>query len=182
MVWFWSFNRLDVYIYDYLVKRKLHSSAKAFQAEARVSADPAGKTFWTFAKENKFNVYYGFQLVSFYTVRCLMVFRVYMYFSNWCTWWLSLWMVVRLLGRIYCQDKWEALRGSCIIHWGGFTVFFNQPFNFVFLLSGGGGCDCESFWHSASNPLFSYPLYLARDIIISVWKKSRRSLLLINSF
>ncbi|KAB1209193.1 Transcriptional corepressor LEUNIG [Morella rubra] len=32
---------LDVYIYDYLVKRKLHSSAKAFQAEARVSADPA---------------------------------------------------------------------------------------------------------------------------------------------
>ncbi|XP_019057600.1 PREDICTED: transcriptional corepressor LEUNIG-like [Tarenaya hassleriana] len=31
---------LDVYIYDYLVKRKLHASAKAFQAEGKVSTDP----------------------------------------------------------------------------------------------------------------------------------------------
>ncbi|KAG2718602.1 hypothetical protein I3760_03G227700 [Carya illinoinensis] len=31
---------LDVYIYDYLMKRKLHASAKAFQAEGKVSADP----------------------------------------------------------------------------------------------------------------------------------------------
>ncbi|CAN1331369.1 Transcriptional corepressor LEUNIG, partial [Linum perenne] len=32
--------RLDVYIYDYLVKRKLDASAKAFQAEGKVSTDP----------------------------------------------------------------------------------------------------------------------------------------------
>ncbi|KAH7572338.1 hypothetical protein JRO89_XS04G0240000 [Xanthoceras sorbifolium] len=31
---------LDVYIYDYLIKRKLHASAKAFQAEGKVSTDP----------------------------------------------------------------------------------------------------------------------------------------------
>ncbi|GKV00765.1 hypothetical protein SLEP1_g13401 [Rubroshorea leprosula] len=31
---------LDVYIYDYLIKRKLHASAKAFQSEAKVSTDP----------------------------------------------------------------------------------------------------------------------------------------------
>ncbi|XP_041007559.1 transcriptional corepressor LEUNIG-like isoform X1 [Juglans microcarpa x Juglans regia] len=31
---------LDVYIYDYLMKRNLHASAKAFQAEGKVSVDP----------------------------------------------------------------------------------------------------------------------------------------------
>ncbi|KAM1046797.1 hypothetical protein EV1_025997 [Malus domestica] len=31
---------LDVYIYDYLMKRKLHASAKAFQDEGKVSTDP----------------------------------------------------------------------------------------------------------------------------------------------
>ncbi|GAV88715.1 WD40 domain-containing protein/LisH domain-containing protein [Cephalotus follicularis] len=31
---------LDVYIYDYLMKRKLHASAKAFQAEGNVSIEP----------------------------------------------------------------------------------------------------------------------------------------------
>ncbi|WOG95024.1 hypothetical protein DCAR_0314326 [Daucus carota subsp. sativus] len=31
---------LDVYIYDYLLKRKLHSSAKAFMAEGKVANDP----------------------------------------------------------------------------------------------------------------------------------------------
>ena len=35
--------RLDVYIYDYLVKRNLHTSAKAFQAEGKVLLDPVGK-------------------------------------------------------------------------------------------------------------------------------------------
>ncbi|KAF6167951.1 hypothetical protein GIB67_020521 [Kingdonia uniflora] len=33
-------NRLDVYIYDYLVKRNLHATAKAFQSEGKVSSDP----------------------------------------------------------------------------------------------------------------------------------------------
>ncbi|KAJ7956617.1 Transcriptional corepressor LEUNIG [Quillaja saponaria] len=32
-------NMLDVYIYDYFMKRKLHASAKAFQAEGKVSTD-----------------------------------------------------------------------------------------------------------------------------------------------
>ncbi|XP_021606125.2 transcriptional corepressor LEUNIG isoform X2 [Manihot esculenta] len=31
---------LDVYIYDYLMKRKLHNSAKAFQSEGKVSTNP----------------------------------------------------------------------------------------------------------------------------------------------
>jgi hypothetical protein len=35
--------RLDVYIYDYLVKRNLQASAQAFQAEGKVSSDPVGK-------------------------------------------------------------------------------------------------------------------------------------------
>lgn len=38
------FFRLDVYIYDYLLKRNLHDSAKAFMAEGKVSGDPVGKT------------------------------------------------------------------------------------------------------------------------------------------
>ncbi|KAG6489942.1 hypothetical protein ZIOFF_051224 [Zingiber officinale] len=33
-------QQLDVYIYDYLVKRNLQATAKAFQAEAKVSSDP----------------------------------------------------------------------------------------------------------------------------------------------
>lgn len=46
--WWFFFNfislviRLDVYIYDYLLKRKLHASAKAFQTEGKVSTDPVG--------------------------------------------------------------------------------------------------------------------------------------------
>ncbi|KAF3486926.1 hypothetical protein F2Q69_00057831 [Brassica cretica] len=34
---------LDVYIYDYLVKRDLKATAQAFQAEGKVSPDPVGK-------------------------------------------------------------------------------------------------------------------------------------------
>lgn len=34
--------RLDVYIYDYLLKRNLHTTAKAFMAEGKVAADPVG--------------------------------------------------------------------------------------------------------------------------------------------
>ncbi|RWW22922.1 hypothetical protein GW17_00012856, partial [Ensete ventricosum] len=37
--------RLDVYIYDYLMKRNLHASAKTFQAEGKVSSDPVGRLF-----------------------------------------------------------------------------------------------------------------------------------------
>ncbi|KAL5996982.1 hypothetical protein ACLOJK_007908 [Asimina triloba] len=33
---------LDVYIYDYLLKRNLHASAKAFMAEGKVAVDPVG--------------------------------------------------------------------------------------------------------------------------------------------
>jgi len=32
-----------VYIHDYLLKRKLHNSAKAFMAEGKVATDPVGK-------------------------------------------------------------------------------------------------------------------------------------------
>ena len=35
--------RLDVYIYDYLVKKKLHNTAKAFMTEGKVSPDPVGE-------------------------------------------------------------------------------------------------------------------------------------------
>ena len=34
--------RLDVYIYDYLVKKKLHNTAKSFMTEGKVSPDPVG--------------------------------------------------------------------------------------------------------------------------------------------
>uniref|UniRef100_A0A0E0C4R1 Uncharacterized protein n=1 Tax=Oryza meridionalis TaxID=40149 RepID=A0A0E0C4R1_9ORYZ len=33
-------RRLDVYIYDYFMKRNLQATAKAFQAEGKVSLDP----------------------------------------------------------------------------------------------------------------------------------------------
>jgi hypothetical protein len=35
--------RLDVYIYDYLLKRNLQTTAKAFMAEGKVAADPVGE-------------------------------------------------------------------------------------------------------------------------------------------
>ena len=39
---FGSCYRLDVYIHDYLLKRKLHASAKAFMTEGKVATDPVG--------------------------------------------------------------------------------------------------------------------------------------------
>ncbi|KAG6783178.1 hypothetical protein POTOM_012621 [Populus tomentosa] len=33
---------LDVYIYDYLVKKKLHATAKSFMTEGKVAPDPVG--------------------------------------------------------------------------------------------------------------------------------------------
>lgn len=39
---FTCLNRLDVYIYDYFIKRNLQATAKAFQAEGKVSSDPVG--------------------------------------------------------------------------------------------------------------------------------------------
>lgn len=35
--------RLDVYIYDYLVKKKLHNTAKSFMTEGKVAPDPVGE-------------------------------------------------------------------------------------------------------------------------------------------
>lgn len=34
--------RLDAYIYDYLLKRKLYASARSFLAEGKVFMDPVG--------------------------------------------------------------------------------------------------------------------------------------------
>ena len=119
----WSlYNRLDVYIYDYLMKRKLHSTAKAFQAEGKVSSDPVGKNMWRFAKNRDLICILDFPILYVYIIiHNYCGFCVYMYSSYWRTWWFSFWMVVRLLGHFYCEDKWEALRTSCIIHRGGFT-------------------------------------------------------------
>lgn len=41
----YTIDRLDVYIHDYLLKRKLHNSAKAFMTEGKVATDPVGKGF-----------------------------------------------------------------------------------------------------------------------------------------
>lgn len=38
-------GRLDVYIYDYLVKKKLHATAKSFMTEGKVAPDPVGKNW-----------------------------------------------------------------------------------------------------------------------------------------
>lgn len=35
--------RLDVYIYDYLMKKKLHNTAKSFMTEGKVAPDPVGE-------------------------------------------------------------------------------------------------------------------------------------------
>lgn len=37
-------HRLDAYIYDYLLKRKLYASARSFLAEGKILRDPVGKT------------------------------------------------------------------------------------------------------------------------------------------
>lgn len=37
--------RLDVYIYDYLLKRNLQATAKTFMTEGKVANDPVGNVF-----------------------------------------------------------------------------------------------------------------------------------------
>lgn len=45
----YHYYRLDVYIYDYLMKRNLQNTAKAFLSEGNVATDPVGNNpFWTF--------------------------------------------------------------------------------------------------------------------------------------
>lgn len=44
--------RLDVYIYDYLIKRNLQASAKAFLNEGKVSSDPVGTLFFSVISGN----------------------------------------------------------------------------------------------------------------------------------
>ena len=39
--------RLDVYIYDYLIKRNLQASAKAFLNKGKVSSDHVGNFFFS---------------------------------------------------------------------------------------------------------------------------------------
>ena len=58
MFYILSENRLDVYIYDYLMKRKLNATAKAFQAEGKVSTDPVGRAWRKkkLAKKDSFDV------------------------------------------------------------------------------------------------------------------------------
>lgn len=51
-----SCGRLDVYIHDYLLKRKLHASAKAFMSEGKVATDPVGKC----CKLNSFPIHFLF--------------------------------------------------------------------------------------------------------------------------
>ncbi|TQE03516.1 hypothetical protein C1H46_010831 [Malus baccata] len=36
---------LDVYIYDYLVKKELHATAKSFMTEGKVAPDPVGNGY-----------------------------------------------------------------------------------------------------------------------------------------
>lgn len=38
-------SRLDSYIYDYLLKRNMQNTAKAFQAESNVPSDPVGECY-----------------------------------------------------------------------------------------------------------------------------------------
>lgn len=46
LIYFFRVGRLDVYIYDYLVKKKLHSTAKSFMTEGKVAPDPVGNTMF----------------------------------------------------------------------------------------------------------------------------------------
>ena len=39
------FYRLDVYIYDYLMKKELHATAKSFMNEGKVAPDPVGNQY-----------------------------------------------------------------------------------------------------------------------------------------
>lgn len=60
-----SCGRLDVYIHDYLLKRKLHASAKAFMTEGKVATDPVGKC----CKLNSFPIhFFGFTLHLHYCI------------------------------------------------------------------------------------------------------------------
>jgi len=46
---FWlKMARLDVYIYDYLMKKKLHATAKSFMTEGKVALDPVGNGILVF--------------------------------------------------------------------------------------------------------------------------------------
>lgn len=59
---FLFYNRLDVYIHDYLLKRKLHASAKAFMNEGKVATDPVGnvisKDLMNFIRQLNYGILY----------------------------------------------------------------------------------------------------------------------------
>jgi len=101
-------NRLDVYIHDYLIKRQLHATARVFQAEGNVLTGPVGKIIiWAFL--GYWNKVYA-NVLSWIWPLLLFTFPSYRR-----TWWFSLWVVVCLLGHIYCQGKSEANRSSSIL-------------------------------------------------------------------
>jgi hypothetical protein len=56
-----------VYIYDYFVKRNLQATAKAFQAEGKVSSDPVGtpleQSQWSLFSLISFLSCHGFELI-----------------------------------------------------------------------------------------------------------------------
>jgi ABC-type uncharacterized transport system YnjBCD permease subunit len=65
---------LDVYIYDYLLKRNLQTTAKAFMAEGKVAADPVGKYIFFFLIWYIFcfhNFLFLLGILAFLKSRCL---------------------------------------------------------------------------------------------------------------
>ncbi len=104
--------RLDVYIYDYLVKRNLQASAKAFLNECKLVCFilPPALWRWLFSHNKIMLMAFCLTTASCWGWCC----------SYWCTLWFSVWMAVSLL-RYPCRlYQWGAFRSGSFLYWGEF--------------------------------------------------------------
>lgn len=76
-----SKSRLDVYIHDYFVKRNLHATARAFQAESRVPRDTVGK-IRSKQISRKIVIFFHSLVFSSLMVFFFLTLLLYVYFSQ----------------------------------------------------------------------------------------------------
>lgn len=68
------FYRLDVYIYDYLMKKELHATAKSFMTEGKVAPDPVGNEYTNIAE--RFHLHFLFIMLVVYFSNVMRLVRM----------------------------------------------------------------------------------------------------------
>lgn len=104
-------NRLDAFIYDYLVKNQLYETARIFHDEGNVEQNIGKMTIRSFLGE--LNLLYA--KVNVLLVLLNLSFNFGIWCSYGCTWWFTLRVVVCFLGIVYGQTRFFTLSTSIIL-------------------------------------------------------------------